>query len=96
MISILSPPGELVIKDLQQAMKKWCWTDNTFHEREWLQSSVNETNTNPDVQAFLQNTPLALVKIPEECINFPQIIEANKNKHTYNLMLYLERKVLLK
>lgn len=50
----------------------------------WPQSSVNEVNINPDVQAFLQNTPLTLVKNFEDCTNFPQITEANKNKHTYN------------
>lgn len=66
-----------------------------FHEREWLQSWVNETNINPDLQAFLQNTPLALVKNFKECISLTQIIEVNQLKHTSNQILVLDRKGLL-
>lgn len=51
----------------------------------WPQRLVNEVNINLDVQAFLQNILLSLVKRSWGMLtNFPQIIEANKNKHTCN------------
>lgn len=65
--------------------KKWCWADNTYHEREHLQSPVNKTNINSD---FLQNSLLAWVKKPEYSIP-TQVIEANKD-HARCQIVYLK------
>lgn len=72
--------------------KKWCWADNTYHEREHLQSPVNETNINSDFSSELIFSMSQKKKKKEYCIPIVQVIEANKN-HTCSQIVYLKTEV---